>query len=59
MKRIKEFGECVNHSHRSEWKTAIEMALTSHNLSKDGMTAVTSDGKRWAWSTQCEVWARV
>jgi len=30
-------------------KTAREMALTSHKLSKDGNRATTQDGRIWTW----------
>lgn len=29
--------------------TARQMAETSHNLSRDGNTATTADGRRWVW----------
>lgn len=41
------------------WRTARDMALSSHNLSKDGMSAVTADGGLWAWSNHFNVWACV
>lgn len=31
-------------------KTAREMALTSHKLSKDGNRATTPDGMVWTWA---------
>lgn len=38
--------------------TAREMALTSHNLGRNGM-AKTSDGRKWVWQAAVELWARV
>ena len=37
----------------NESYTAKGMALKSHNLSKDGMTAIT-DGKKFLWSIENE-----
>jgi hypothetical protein len=37
-------------------RTAREMALVSHSLSKDGMTAYTRDKARWTWSDNFNVW---
>ena len=41
------------------FRTAREMALSSHNLSRDGMSATTADGGEWRWSTHFNVWACV
>jgi len=41
------------------YRTAREMALSSHNLSRDGMVAVTRDGGTWKWSEHFNVWACV
>lgn len=43
--------------YKAEHKTAKQMALQSHNLSKDAMTARTADGKVWKWSDHFQVWA--
>jgi len=37
--------------------TAKEMALTSHNLGRDGKTAMTSDGRKWVWDSRFNHWA--
>ena len=37
-------------------RTAYEMALKSHNLSRDGMSAKTPDGNVWKWSDHFRVW---
>ena len=39
--------------------TARQMALRSHRLSRDGMTASTKDGGSWKWSAHFSVWACV
>lgn len=39
--------------------TARQMALKSHNLSKDGMDATAKDGGHWKWSNHFNVWACV
>lgn len=36
--------------------TAREMALTAHNLSRDGMKAKTSDGRRFIWNDNQSLW---
>lgn len=41
----------------SKTMTAREMALTSHNLSKDGNSATLSDGTVYKWSDHFRVWA--
>jgi hypothetical protein len=38
------------------WYTAKEMALTSHNLSRDGMSATLANGEVWKWSEHFNVW---
>ena len=40
-------------------RTAREMALVSHTLSKNGMTAYTRDKGKWAWSDNFSVWLYV
>ena len=40
-------------------KTAYEMALTSHTLSKDGETARCSDGGKFAWAATQNVWVQI
>lgn len=37
--------------------TAKDMALSSHNLSRDGMSATRADGTVWKWSNHFNVWA--
>ncbi len=41
------------------FRTAREMALSNHNLSRDGMSATTADGGEWSWSEHFNVWACV
>jgi len=41
----------------SRTMTAKEMALTSHNLGRDGKTAITSDGLKWVWDSRFNHWA--
>ena len=38
--------------------TAREMALQSHNLSKDGSKATTADGQKYYWVAATERWTR-
>jgi hypothetical protein len=40
-----------------EFYTAKEMALTPHNLSRDGMMATMADGKVYKWSESFQVFA--
>ena len=40
-----------------EWRTAKQMALMTHRLSKDGLTAYTPDGSKWGWSDNFNVWS--
>lgn len=39
------------------YMTAREMAVTSHNLSYDGMTATMADESVWKWSEHFSVWS--
>jgi hypothetical protein len=41
----------------SRTMTAKEMALVSHNLGRDGKTAVTADGRKWVWDARFSQWA--
>ena len=41
----------------SRTMTAKEMALTPHNLGRDGKTAVTADGRKWVWDARFSHWA--
>lgn len=54
------------HEHRSianqqskvgHYRTAHEMALTHHDLSRDGNSAYTYDGGLWRWSDHFRVWS--
>lgn len=40
-----------------QFMTAKEMALTSHNLSRDGMSATLANGQVYKWSNHFNVWA--
>jgi hypothetical protein len=42
---------------RKEFYTAKEMALVSHNLSRDGLMATMANGEVWKWSDHFNVWA--
>jgi hypothetical protein len=48
--------KAVTTNYKGEFKTAREMALTSHNLSRDGMSCRTADGRVWKWSNRFQVW---
>lgn len=41
----------------SKYMTAKQMALTSHNLSKDSMSATLESGEVFKWSDHFKVWA--
>jgi len=41
----------------SRTMTAKEMAMTSHNLGRDGKTAVTADGRKWVWDARFSQWS--
>lgn len=43
----------------AETMTAREMALTSHKLTRDGLTARTTDGRTFGWAAGTEQWVRV
>jgi len=43
--------------YKSKWMTAKEMALTSHNLSQDGMSATLRNGEVYRWSEHFNVWS--
>lgn len=38
--------------------TAREMALTAHDLHRNGYQATTEDGAVWTWDARREVWGR-
>ena len=38
-------------------KTAREMALTAHDLTRDGSMAITADGRHWVWDARFGHWA--
>jgi hypothetical protein len=40
----------------TETKTAVEMALTSHKLSRSGDIATTTDGRTWYWNDSAAAW---
>jgi hypothetical protein len=42
---------------KSTYFSAKQMALTSHNLSKDGMAATLKTGEVYKWSDHFNVWA--
>lgn len=43
--------------YKAKWMTAYDMALTPHNLSRDGMSATMTNGEVWRWSDHFNVWA--
>ena len=38
--------------------TAKEMALTPHNLNRDGSMAITNEGRKWIWDARFDKWSR-
>lgn len=44
-------------SKHPNWMTAKQMALQSHNLSRDGMSATLRSGEVYRWSDHFNVWA--
>jgi hypothetical protein len=40
------------------WMTAKEMALTSHRLSRDGMTANLPNGDKYGWADHFNLWSK-
>ena len=46
-------------SRVGRYMTARQMALKSHWLSTDGMTANAGDGGVWKWSEHFHIWACV
>ena len=53
----------INNQNFDKWgyntKTAFEMALSSHNLSRDGKYARMSDGSLWIWSDVRDAWVQI
>jgi hypothetical protein len=47
-----EMGSVVSRT-----MTAQQMAVVSHNLGRDGKTAVTCDGRKWVWDARFSHWA--
>jgi hypothetical protein len=41
----------------SQFYTAKQMAMMSHNLSRDGMSATIKSGEVYKWSDHFKVWA--
>ena len=40
-----------------EFRTAREMAMTPHNLSRGGNLAVTRDNRAWGWDATLNAWS--
>jgi hypothetical protein len=55
LKAMRTMWEDV--SRPEETMTAREMALTSHDLSRDGYRASTADGRVWTWDDRRNLWA--
>lgn len=55
LKGIRQMHEDTKVVSRT--MTAKEMALTSHNLNRDGSMAVTADGRKWVWDARFSHWA--
>jgi len=47
----------MNKHYTSKFFTATQMALTSHNLSKDSNAATLATGEVYRWSDHFKVWA--